>query len=258
MPLEILPATEADLPGCIAVHFAAFADVSMIHQIMYPKGVDDAVRADGLPPATEDFRNPNIRFMKAVDTDADDLQKVIAYSKWYFYKEERPREEWDVPWKASRKLKDVNYDALEAFIGQIKESRKRIQGGSKHAREYSSLFLCNGRLMLLSPVLGVLVTLPSYYRRGLGQRLIDWGLKIADEEGLVSYLEATPTGYPLYYRNGFRDIPGECLELDLKQFDWQGEGDGIQRTYCMKREPGGIKVIGGGDMECVDGVCDWR
>ncbi|RYP19388.1 hypothetical protein DL765_003361 [Monosporascus sp. GIB2] len=46
-------------------------------------------------------------------------------------------------------------------------------------------------------------THPDYRRRGVGQQLMDWGMKKADELGLELFLDSTPQGRPLYEANGF-------------------------------------------------------
>lgn len=45
--------------------------------------------------------------------------------------------------------------------------------------------------------------IPEYRRRGVGTRLLRWGLEIADQLGLETFLEATEIGRPLYAKNGF-------------------------------------------------------
>lgn len=51
--------------------------------------------------------------------------------------------------------------------------------------------------------LDILGVHPSYQRRGLASKLLHWGLKRADQEGVETYLAASPDGKPVYERNGF-------------------------------------------------------
>ena len=46
----------------------------------------------------------------------------------------------------------------------------------------------------------------SYQGKGLGSRLLKWGLTRADAEGLEVYLSASPAGKPLYQKYGFREV----------------------------------------------------
>ncbi|KAK8037709.1 hypothetical protein PG991_001055 [Apiospora marii] len=47
---------------------------------------------------------------------------------------------------------------------------------------------------------------PDYRRRGIGQQIMDWGMRKADELGLEIFLDATPPGRPLYLANGFIEL----------------------------------------------------
>lgn len=47
---------------------------------------------------------------------------------------------------------------------------------------------------------------PEYRRRGVGEKLVSWGLEQADKQGLDSVLEATIDGGKLYRKLGFEDI----------------------------------------------------
>lgn len=47
---------------------------------------------------------------------------------------------------------------------------------------------------------------PSQQGRGLGSKLLKWGLVRADAEGVEVYLSASPEGKPLYEKNGFRGV----------------------------------------------------
>ncbi|KIW35256.1 uncharacterized protein PV07_01961 [Cladophialophora immunda] len=61
---------------------------------------------------------------------------------------------------------------------------------------------------------------PSYQRQGIGQKLLDWGVEVADRENIVSWLFARPAGIRLYERNGWKavltidvDVPDEDLKV---------------------------------------------
>ncbi|KAK8128866.1 hypothetical protein PG984_009974 [Apiospora sp. TS-2023a] len=52
----------------------------------------------------------------------------------------------------------------------------------------------------------IIFTHPDYRRRGVGQQIMDWGMKLADEMGFDLFLDSTPHGRSLYEANGFRYI----------------------------------------------------
>ena len=63
--------------------------------------------------------------------------------------------------------------------------------------------------------LDALVTLPGHQRRGAGTMLLQWGCSIADDLGLITYLEATAVGRPLYEKVGFEEV-GRNVKNSLK------------------------------------------
>jgi GNAT superfamily N-acetyltransferase len=65
-------------------------------------------------------------------------------------------------------------------------------------------------------VLSVLVTHPEKQGLGVGSTMVKWGCDLADEEGLPSYLEATPAGYPVYQKLGFEEV--DAIIFKFKPF----------------------------------------
>ncbi|KAH2620353.1 hypothetical protein KXW54_009007, partial [Aspergillus fumigatus] len=81
------------------------------------------------------------------------------------------------------------------------------------------------------PVLELLVTHPQHQGKGVGKALLDWGVRMADQKQARIYLEATPEGYPLYRKCGWRDV--EDIVMDYSVYGGEGEA-----TYAvMIREP---------------------
>jgi ribosomal protein S18 acetylase RimI-like enzyme len=54
-------------------------------------------------------------------------------------------------------------------------------------------------------VLEYLAVNPEYRRRGVGEKLVTWGIQQADKHGLDTVLEATLDGGKLYRKLGFED-----------------------------------------------------
>jgi hypothetical protein len=59
---------------------------------------------------------------------------------------------------------------------------------------------------------------------GAGSTLVRWGVDLADKEGLPTFLEASPMGYPVYRKHGYEDI--DVAELE------------IAKLYGAVKEPG--------------------
>jgi hypothetical protein len=51
-----------------------------------------------------------------------------------------------------------------------------------------------------------LFTEPSFQRRGMGNALVGYGNKVADEAKLPIFLQGSPFGYPIYARHGFETV----------------------------------------------------
>lgn len=96
-------------------------------------------------------------------------------------------------------------------------------------------------------VLEICFVEPSYRRRGVGNLLVQWGTKKADEMGLESSVEATVDGKPLYAKHGFEYMndfeikvtpPEQTDELVKLQQDLYFHG------FFMWRPVGGTFVKG--------------
>lgn len=81
--------------------------------------------------------------------------------------------------------------------------------------------------------LSLIATNPKYFNQGAAKALILPMLEIADSEGRRTYLEATPTGRPLYEKWGFRVV--DVLEFNLDELT--ADQHGLYKISIMIREP---------------------
>ena len=204
--------------------------------------------------------DPSAHVLKIIDTDLPPADQIVSYGQWRIWRTER--EEAD--WKKEEKREwgeGVNARAGDVFVGRILEARRRLMRGRAHCcetnppsppppppgvgRAFESWFRVFGLVwecllrvegmltMMLTGwvdlVLNILDTHPDHQRRGAGRMIVEWGTKIADEEGLPCYLEGSEAGYRLYRQNGFEDV--ETLEWELEEW---GE-EGVCRFVCMIR-----------------------
>ena len=95
-------------------------------------------------------------------------------------------------------------------------------------------------ISLTSPTeLKELAISPSHRRLGLATKLLNIGLKKADEEGLACYLSASPMGVPLYQKCGFKEVGR--LSIDLEEFGGM-EYRGVEHVHVgMIRPPKGLE-----------------
>ncbi|KAK7717320.1 hypothetical protein SLS64_002810 [Diaporthe eres] len=81
--------------------------------------------------------------------------------------------------------------------------------------------------------LSLISTSTKYFKRGAAKALIVTMLKIADAEGVKTYLEATPAGKPIYEKLGFREV--DSLEFNLDELT--KDRHGVYKLCIMIREP---------------------
>ncbi|OAL23737.1 hypothetical protein AYO20_10883 [Fonsecaea nubica] len=203
MPLVLQPADEADAPRIVEIERLAYAS-NPLQPILFPGPFPPQAkheRAEGLIKQLHE--DPTVRWVKALDTETGEL---AAFAKWNIIKE--PRE----PNRGRQFGPGCNVEACEEFFGGIHRKRNDLMGGKAYC------------------LLDLLQTDPKYQGRGAGGKLIQWGLDIADELHLPTYLESSPAAHGLYQKFGFRDI--DKLTLDPK---WN-YGSADASIYFMLRE----------------------
>lgn len=80
-----------------------------------------------------------------------------------------------------------------------------------------------------SPELILLATRPEFQGRGAGTALVKHGIAIAEEKKLPVWLEASPAGYPLYKKLGFKDVEHHDIDLRPYGVDSTGHNVGMRR-----------------------------
>ena len=73
-----------------------------------------------------------------------------------------------------------------------------------------------------------MIVRPDYQRRGIGQKLLQWGIDVADRENIVSWLFARPAGSRLYEKNGWKAV--DNIAVDVPGLD-------VAPTISMLRLP---------------------
>ena len=114
---------------------------------------------------------------------------------------------------------ELRLDALASLFDPLDASRNEIMGTEK------PFFMLNS-----------LATHPDHQGRGAGRLLLDWGVRKADDEQLVTYLDATQVAKPIYEKRGFE--VRKAVEWDRTV--WGGEG--VDFHYSMVRLPSTVST----------------
>jgi GNAT superfamily N-acetyltransferase len=72
-----------------------------------------------------------------------------------------------------------------------------------------------------------LFTDPSFQGQGMGNALVEYGNRVADEAGLPIFLQGSPYGYPIYEKHGFETV--QYLDVDLRE--WAPGAKGNDRGF---------------------------
>ncbi|KAI9802144.1 MAG: hypothetical protein M1833_002065 [Piccolia ochrophora] len=84
--------------------------------------------------------------------------------------------------------------------------------------------------------LNILAVAPSFQRRGVGSLLLDWGQEQVEKEGVPAALEASPFGYGLYLKKGYRPYNSFTISEGLEAPALLLEPSGMKGKWGVKRE----------------------
>lgn len=134
MVIIVQKAQEADIQRLLDIMYAAFSEDPW-DRIMYPHIPGPEARGASIERWREEIsNNPTMRFMKAVDTD---LNEIIAFARWSIYEVERPESEWKVTKPRGWDI-GTNVEAANEFYNAICETRQNYMGGKPHCCELES------------------------------------------------------------------------------------------------------------------------
>lgn len=220
-PVEIRYATEPDAYVLGEINIAAFMD-SLFFPNVFPEADTPSLAAFKRLNALQKLTDPKVHVLVAVEPTTG---AIVAYSRWEIparWPFERPAVELSLEAKKAaaemmeRAPQPMNKDVFEAFKALLKSKRE------KHLQE--------GDITL-----DMLAVSPGHQGKGIGSRILKWGIEKADSVQIRIYLEATPEGYPLYCKRGFKVIE----EISIDYAYWGGTGKQI--FHLMIREPQGGK-----------------
>ncbi|KAK4078271.1 uncharacterized protein Triagg1_3287 [Trichoderma aggressivum f. europaeum] len=229
MPLTVRPAAESDLPRSIAIEKRAYGP-NKSSPVFFPGGglkLEDRIAV----MTTRIREEPASQCIKVVDTELEDKgdEAMIAFALWFIWSGDLrpsfPQRKWGA---------GTNLEACEAFFGEIDRQWWARFEGKPHLCKCWKLY--NVYKTTISsprpwPDLKLLHTDPDHQKRGAGGQCLKWGTAEADRLGLVSYLEASEEGRPLYEKYGFKEV--DRVVVDLTK--WGGTEPAT--AYLMLRQP---------------------
>ena len=128
MVIILQKAQEADIQRMLDIMYSAFSKDSW-NVIMYPETPGPEARQASVERWRDEIStNPIMRFIKAVDTDLDE---IIAFARWNIYEVERPEGEWKT---TNPRTWDVgtNVEAANEFYNAVCKARQTYMGGKPH------------------------------------------------------------------------------------------------------------------------------
>ncbi|KAG4412111.1 hypothetical protein IFR04_014760 [Cadophora malorum] len=151
--------------------------------------------------------DPETRFMKATLPSG----RIVGFAKWNFFSNSGPQNPFPTEFPP-----EGNPELGKWLFGEFARVMNEKMLGKKYVYMH------------------ILVIDPEFQRQGLGKQMLEWGLKLVDDEGLETYIDASPEGKGLYERLGWKTI--NVLDVDLNK--WGGK-DEISTAYSMIRPVGG-------------------
>ncbi|RFU31520.1 hypothetical protein B7463_g4840, partial [Scytalidium lignicola] len=182
--------------------------------------------------------------LKAIDTSSPD-REIIGWVCWGFSKG------WDqgpapiptpVP-AAAAAPNTTDNDALEQEEAS-QQLEKPVKSKVEMLEELTGKDLEHMMEILMPPgtkcmYIGSIIVDPKHQGSGVGTKLIQWGTKKADEEGVFAWVHSSEAGAPRFEKQGFEEV-GK-LEVDLDQYAdsprEDGSNWGMYRFRYLKRMP---------------------
>ena len=248
MPITVSPLTKNEIRTFVQVELESFRSHPRT-PMMWRNGYTDELYAYCEAYKMKSFQeNPTNKFMKAVDSDTDE---IVGVCEWTFALDPEANAKTELPdpnaappadwppggnWELRTYYK-INLQKIlrEFFAGKpyicmfcSPASSYVLNGSKRNMSEETNLGLCL--------VLDVLTVNPHFHRKGIGAELLEWGVRQADEMGVMMGLESTPAGLALYKRFGFQEA--RVIKADMKLFGWDEPYDeDAARRVWMIREP---------------------
>ena len=79
-----------------------------------------------------------------------------------------------------------------------------------------------------------LAVLPEWQGKGVGKRLLEWGIREADKKGLDCWVDASEAALGFFEKFGWKQVGS--VEVNLA--DWGGDGKKERAVPCIRKPRG--------------------
>ncbi|KAK5135486.1 hypothetical protein LTR08_005275 [Meristemomyces frigidus] len=205
MPIQVLPAEDTDMDRIFEIASLAFAKNEPLWDVMWPNHWLDTGRQKGAERMRE-IRNTNPRttYLKGVDEESG---AIMGMAKWNIFDDHLP--DLDTAQPVGDHWETEDESAYAAIMTQLFLAERNV-----------AIKQSGGHLVSLD----VLTIDPAYQRRGVGDALVKWGTKVADDMGVEAVVEGSVFGKGLYEKNGFvfvKDVVAKAPDAK-----WKDKGEG--------------------------------
>ncbi|KAE8554128.1 hypothetical protein EYB25_002666 [Talaromyces marneffei] len=221
MAITISPADVNDIKPLIRLNQAAFPLMytSILFNGPLEESTIDAIAEQRIKSLEEENEksdgqeSPQKKFIgfKAID---DSTREIVGEARWMIYYEDEV---------LTKSIEDEVEKSINPVMPQMK-----VQPTAEFAR----ILATTKREVLAIPVdsqdttdsstpiklrkrvyLQLLAVHPDHQKKGIGRKLLQWGLDEADRAGLIAYLEASAEGARLYESAGFEKVKDMAMDL---------------------------------------------
>ncbi|KAL4804433.1 acyl-CoA N-acyltransferase [Aspergillus unguis] len=210
MTIQVRPAVASDAAALAAINIQAFSTDNGFIVNAFPGIAYEAIHQLKTTRFEQKISHPQTKVFVAVNENGD----IVGCARWrvpVIQHDDRGNKVAEAG-SGLALPEGTNRGVYDGFFEVIKKK------GAKYLRDDDI-------------VLEFIATIPSYQGKGVARALLTWGTEQADAQQKRIFLEATPEGYPVYVKNGWKAL--ERLEIDWGT--WGGEGQ--QTMTLMMRDP---------------------
>lgn len=171
---------------------------------------------DGKSKTEEDTPAKKFFGFKAVD---DSTGEIVGEARWMIYYEDEiltKSIEDEVEDRISPPMPQMQVQPTAEFARILATTKREILAVVPSAAEETTTDSSAPIRLRKRVCLHVLAVHPDHQKKGIGRKLLQWGLDEADRLGLIVYLEASADGVRLYESTGFEKV--KDVTMNLKPF----------------------------------------